>query len=609
MHRRSRIWLALTFAAPAWTAAAAHALVTLTVGPGGSHVTIQAAIDAAEAAGGYHEIRVARGHWTEQIHISNALGAGQIDLTGGWASDFRGHSGDESLTILEASTRAPVVRIDTDDGRVFLSGFTVTGAQFPTRDERGLLRTGAVALELRGRAFVHLDDNALFLNHLVAPEEVPAHGGGLLAALEGESELVLTGNRFENNSVTAEGEQPAVGGGAFVVAVDSSRVAVVDDDFLFNRAQSPANQATGSALAIIVEDDATAVVWEGDFLGNVASSGHGATVGALVLWAIGDGAGSAARIDARRCELRSNVGHEQVSVVAAAGATVFFADSLVAEGEESGVRGWARDGGKVAITNLTATANASVGLQASGASGADMSVSNTILFENGTDALFESVAESHNLIGEDPRFLDPETGDFRLALGSPAIDAGDNVPVGGLGPLDLDLQPRVQGLAVDVGAYEASAGSSPWDVPCRVLAGTVDAVAPVCRCLVDEPLRLNRCSLRLPDLLMIVRFPLELSPGKRFEAAWSLLPWTELVGAYVMTAEAEIGGEWVPQSWLGPTAPELKDDKLVVEPFTILPAASGRTPLRTTLEYRRPGADELSRIEVELLLPAPIATP
>jgi hypothetical protein len=61
----------------------------------------------------------------------------------------------------------------------------------------------------------------------------------------------------------------------------------------------------------------------------------------------------------------------------------------------------------------------------------------------------------------DPRFIDPAQGDYHLAFGSPAIDAGDNDPPGGNNSVDLDLGPRIvdgdgDGTAiVDLGAYEA----------------------------------------------------------------------------------------------------------------------------------------------------------
>jgi uncharacterized repeat protein (TIGR01451 family) len=61
----------------------------------------------------------------------------------------------------------------------------------------------------------------------------------------------------------------------------------------------------------------------------------------------------------------------------------------------------------------------------------------------------------------DPRFVAPiaassaptTEGDYRLRFGSPAIDAGNNLSV--TVATDLDGKPRIQGFAVDMGAYEA----------------------------------------------------------------------------------------------------------------------------------------------------------
>jgi hypothetical protein len=58
---------------------------------------------------------------------------------------------------------------------------------------------------------------------------------------------------------------------------------------------------------------------------------------------------------------------------------------------------------------------------------------------------------SETITGKDPRFVDPEHGDFHLKPGSPAIDMGlaDRAP-----RTDLDGHKRPQGKGVDIGAYE-----------------------------------------------------------------------------------------------------------------------------------------------------------
>lgn len=57
-------------------------------------------------------------------------------------------------------------------------------------------------------------------------------------------------------------------------------------------------------------------------------------------------------------------------------------------------------------------------------------------------------------ISADPLFQDLANGNFRLAQGSPAIDAGTSAEV--IGTMDLDHGARVQDASVDIGAYENS---------------------------------------------------------------------------------------------------------------------------------------------------------
>ena len=54
-------------------------------------------------------------------------------------------------------------------------------------------------------------------------------------------------------------------------------------------------------------------------------------------------------------------------------------------------------------------------------------------------------------IAEDPLFMDAENGNFRLQSVSPCVNTGDDTLATGF---DLDGNPRIQGLAVDMGCYE-----------------------------------------------------------------------------------------------------------------------------------------------------------
>ena len=102
--------------------------------------------------------------------------------------------------------------------------------------------------------------------------------------------------------------------------------------------------------------------------------------------------------------------------------------------------------GTVGITNTLVTSHA-VGIQRSGGT---VHEDYNLFFGNGANLSGAVAGGSHSLTG-DPLFVAPGAGDYRLASGSPAIDAGTDMGV----THDLDRVSRPQGDGVDIGAYES----------------------------------------------------------------------------------------------------------------------------------------------------------
>ena len=125
------------------------------------------------------------------------------------------------------------------------------------------------------------------------------------------------------------------------------------------------------------------------------------------------------------------------------------------------------------LSQLTMTENSDVGLSNIEVKGiAPWSIHNSILWRNGTELSFEEApslisnlvdesvgAEGTNLSG-DPSFVAPyssapETWDLAVRADSQVIDAGDDSLIrNDFCNQDVNAQPRVQGAAVDMGAYE-----------------------------------------------------------------------------------------------------------------------------------------------------------
>ncbi|QDV08295.1 hypothetical protein Poly30_38320 [Planctomycetes bacterium Poly30] len=157
----------------------------------------------------------------------------------------------------------------------------------------------------------------------------------------------------------------------------------------------------------------------------------------------------------------------------------------VATGSSGGGAFWVGSGGTTRIANCTIVGNSST-TQAQGgirSQGATVNATNCILWDNegpgGAQASANQVNSAANVtysiveggfaggagnLATDPNFVDLANGDFRLALPSPAIDAGDTGPIPAGFAADFDGARRVfdepgtantgPGAPIDMGAFE-----------------------------------------------------------------------------------------------------------------------------------------------------------
>jgi len=175
--------------------------------------------------------------------------------------------------------------------------------------------------------------------------------------------------------------------------------------------------------------------------------------------------------DVLRCEILANVVNNRGGGIAnQTSSSPFIFSCLFADNEARFGGGiYTSTGASPNVVNCTFSNNAAV-LQGGGVHnfGASPDYTNCIMWDNTPDDVFEAfipqtiIVRSSDVgggwpgggnIDVDPMFANPAGGDYRLAAGSPCIDAGDNfyVPPGSF---DLDGNDRIVGVLVDMGAYE-----------------------------------------------------------------------------------------------------------------------------------------------------------
>ncbi len=124
-------------------------------------------------------------------------------------------------------------------------------------------------------------------------------------------------------------------------------------------------------------------------------------------------------------------------------------NNTLAYSEGSGIYCYA---GQPVIANNIVVFNTAAGITREGG---DLTLNHNCIFGN-TKANYQGVAVGATDLEVDPKFLDAAAGKYQLAGASPAVDAGDTSLIQPTW-MDLDGRIRLQGVGVDIGAFEQNA--------------------------------------------------------------------------------------------------------------------------------------------------------
>ena len=446
MRRSSRVLLCvLLWVGCLLGVGTAHGAV-FTVGPGGGHATVQAALNAAMAAPGNDEIRVHTGTYAENLSVVLPAGSvDEIDLHGGWNDGFSQAVGNPAATVINGGGLDSTLIVNAGGGALRVRGLTLRGG-----NGRSAGGGGVRARVDAGRLTIL---NCQLLNNLAH-----AGGGGFIQVSESGdfrlSDSVVKGNR-------ADSATNAAGGGLYLSGEGNSLLTVERTRILQNRIRSNVAQRTGGGFYASLAGNAQ-VALEDVEVSNNRLEGTAVGVGSGgALWLFGN-----AKANVRRSRLlgnqdinTNNTGVEALSLISDQASQLTASDSLVAQGavgRGTGVAAFAGTTGRLRMNNLTVVDSGRSGVVARELESGVVTIFNTLVFGHSTNLdAPANVQVGNNLIGVDPKFVDRAQRNYRLKTGSPAGNKGRNNPPGGLGKADLDGSARIKGARVDIGAYES----------------------------------------------------------------------------------------------------------------------------------------------------------
>lgn len=410
-----------------------------TVGAGGSHPTLQAAVDAAVLSPGSDSIRLRSGTLTGSTVLTGNLAGNDLELSGGWDAGFSVQG--SGATQLDGANAGTVLRLSVSAGQVQLRDLTL---------QHGLAGGQPAGLDLQAAGTA-----SITLERVSVQQSRTQDSGAACAGISAGDDSVVQWSAGLLDDCRNEHPSVAAGAGLRVLAQERARVEVSGIEV--RAARAVAGQTYGTAVYVDAQGLGR-VRLESLRIQDAAAQGSTVFGSGLALSATDSG-----EIVATALELNDNqapagaASTAQLAISASAFAVVQIGSTLLRSGPQQGLAASAIGASvSVHLRNLTVVGHAGRGLQFFGSG--PVTLHNTIVQGNGLPSALPTGTSSQNL-GADlglpaPVFQSSASGNYRLAAGSPGFDAGLATPPGGLPAIDLDRRVRTLGPAPDIGAYE-----------------------------------------------------------------------------------------------------------------------------------------------------------
>ena len=417
-----------------------------TVGSGGAYDNIQAAINQALKSTSSDEIRVGRGTYVENLNYFPAGPGKMLTISGGWNTLF--DTQGDIPSVVDGDITESVLTVDIDTGDVLI----LDNLKF----QNGMADSGG------GLDISLVDDSSLWISDCAiennTAQDDRTTSGGIDVYAENDASFTMVDSRIVGNQVICTGSVDCRAGGISLTGFGNTQVTFSRNEVLNNSVAIGSGSAATGGAEFLISGTSVLTIEDNQFIGNSIS-------GTDPFNGIGLSITAAGTLTARRNHVEANPASVpvpgnaiQMSISMGSDGMGIVSDSLIVNSDTIGVLAGISGDANPALylVNLTIADHAGTGIRLSKFSvGGEINLSNSISVDGNPNSQIDAgVTESANLLTGSAGFVNAAAGNYKLSLGSPAKNAGNNAPPGGLGPTDIAGNPRIFDVTVDQGAYE-----------------------------------------------------------------------------------------------------------------------------------------------------------